>query len=671
MRRIPHPDGLIHSQLSVSCVKWLFQKSVAAFSLLALLVLGGLASTSAFAAPGTPGMPQAPITVYAEDFENVPVSRTAQRLETYSGTAPLSETYTADAVWLSGGSSCNGIVLSFNYDGSGGVACAYYSNLKTLAQKLGVLNSSAVPENNHVVAAYTNGNPGLDKVEFETLNSIPLLTTTSRYISFSVNAAAINCYASGPQYKFYLVDPGTGAETATFTTAINPCNPAPSSNIVVYGTYASNSAILFSGASLKIRMKNGNGSGSGNDAAFDDIKVLDSTPQLDKSFAPVNQTVGQTSTLTFTITNTTDMAAKSGWSFTDTLPAGLTLATPASASTTCPAGSVTAASGGSTVAISGGGLTAGMASCKVTVAVTSNVIGTYTNNASNITSSVGLNPPGSASVTFGAGSFANMRATVNLPTAALVGSTVTGSFTCTNGGTDNAIAASCSIAGLPPAATISCTPSVPVTSLPSGSAVVCNVSFVMPATPVSATATAASSTPDPDTTTNTASATVAPSSSADMRASVSLPSAVLVGNTVTGSFTCTNGGPDSAIAASCSIAGLPSGATVSCTPTVPTSAPLASGSAVVCNVSYVMPATPVSATVTASSSTPDPSTTNNTASTTVAPSISADMRASVSLPTAALVGSTVTGSFTCTNGGSSSAIAASCSRRIQPAVATP
>ncbi len=513
---ISNLSGLIHSRPPVSFAKRLFQRSVIAFSLPALLMLGGLASTSALAAPGTPGTPQAPITVYTENFENVPVSTTAQALESYTGAAPLSETYTADPVWLSANNSCNGIVLSSNMNNTNGIACGAFPQLQSLANTLGGRNGSAIPGDNHVVAGYTNsstpGTPGMDTVEFETVNRIPLSFPNSRFVTFSVNAAAINCYAGGPLYKFYLVDPSSGTETATFTAPINPCTspqpPVPAGpNPILSGSYASNSAILFSGASLKIRMRNGNGSGSGNDAAFDDIKALDATPQLDKSFSPANQVFGLTSTLTLTITNTTDLASKNGWSFTDTLPVGLIVAAPVSASTNCPSGAVTAVSGGNTVAGSGN-LTAGLASCTVTVAVTSNIRGTFTNNASNITSSVGLTPPGSASVTFADAPFANMSTTINLPQNVAAGSTVNGSFTCTNGGVSDASAATCSITGLPAAATVNCAPPVPVANLASGNSIVCSVSFTMPSTPVTATATAGSNTPDPDLTNNTARATV-------------------------------------------------------------------------------------------------------------------------------------------------------------------
>src|SRR5262249_40030500 len=130
----------------------------------------------------------------------------------------------------------------------------------------------------------------------------------------------------------------------------------------------------------------------------DNIQILDVTPQLDKSFAPTTQGVGQASVLTLTITNTSERGAKSGWSFTDTLPAGLTVTTPA-ATTTCPSGVVTAPANGPTLAVTGN-LTANLASRQVTVSVTSATPGTYTNDASNVTAASGMSPPGSTSVTF-------------------------------------------------------------------------------------------------------------------------------------------------------------------------------------------------------------------------------------------------------------------------------
>jgi hypothetical protein len=49
--------------------------------------------------PGSPGFPQAPATVYAEDFQNVPGPNPILGLNQYTGAS--GETYTADPPWLS------------------------------------------------------------------------------------------------------------------------------------------------------------------------------------------------------------------------------------------------------------------------------------------------------------------------------------------------------------------------------------------------------------------------------------------------------------------------------------------------------------------------------------------------------------------------------------------
>jgi hypothetical protein len=116
---------------------------------------------------------------------------------------------------------------------------------------------------------------------------------------------------------------------------------------------------------------------------------------------------------------------------------------------------------------------------------------------------------------------------------------------------------------------------------------------------------------------------------ADMTATSSFPTKALPGYVVSGTFTCTNNGPSPAVAATCSIAGLPSGATVSCTPTVPTVTPLPPGSSIACAASYTVPRSgSVTLTVTAGSGTSDPNTADNVSSTT----LSVDTSASEPIP---------------------------------------
>lgn len=348
----------------------------------------------AVAAPGTPGTPQAPVTVFTEDFENGQGAAPAL-LTSYVGAPPLSETYTADPAWLT---NCNGWVASQLNPATPPVGSGCGGSWPSVKQLAGVLGQWAGgdPATNHAVSAYTAGNPGADRVQLETVTPIPV-SATNRFLTFSVDAAEQNCFANHALLKFYLLDGATAIPT--FTTPIEPCaDPDAIIGGTAVGTYAGNNAVLFSGSQLGIRLINGQGSGAGNDAAFDNIRVLDATPQLDLAFGAAVVPLAATVALTYTITNTTELARKNGWSFTNTLPGGLGTV-PGSTSTTCSGGTVSATP--SSVTISGN-LDAGQASCTATVRVRTSTYGTYTDCAANITASVGINPPGCTSVYFNA-----------------------------------------------------------------------------------------------------------------------------------------------------------------------------------------------------------------------------------------------------------------------------
>ncbi|WP_351232138.1 chaplin [Streptomyces sp. NPDC002133] len=360
------------------------------------------ASVNATHAPGTPGVPQAPVTVFAEDFENT--GDNPVLLEDYVGAPPLNETYTADPPWLDPG-QCNGTILNQNSpaqpdcQASGGGT----ERLANMANVLGQVGGTN-PPTNHAVSAYSlNKDPGANLVEFQTKQPIAI-PAPNRYITFAVDVVADNCKvvdAVPPLLKFYLT--GSGQDIPTFTTPINPCtdpnsHPYPGGNGVMAGSFAGNSAVLFNGTELGIKMVNGQGAWFGNDHAFDNIRILDATPQLDKAFTPATIDEGGTSTLTMTVTNTSELAAKNDFSFTDSLPDGVSVASDANASTTCGNGTVSAAAGGSSVALAGGDLAADQTSCTVTVNVTADEAGTYVNGPEAITT-VGLNPPAPATLT--------------------------------------------------------------------------------------------------------------------------------------------------------------------------------------------------------------------------------------------------------------------------------
>ncbi|TCK98926.1 putative repeat protein (TIGR01451 family) [Shimia isoporae] len=125
------------------------------------------------------------------------------------------------------------------------------------------------------------------------------------------------------------------------------------------------------------------------------------SPMFSKAFAPASVTLGDESTLTFTISNPATLVSSTGIAFTDPLPAGMTIANDSTnATTTCSGGSVTAALGGSSVSFSGGSLAPG-ASCTISVDVVSTANGALVNTSGLLSSSSGQAGPAIATLSVG------------------------------------------------------------------------------------------------------------------------------------------------------------------------------------------------------------------------------------------------------------------------------
>ena len=107
---------------------------------------------------------------------------------------------------------------------------------------------------------------------------------------------------------------------------------------------------------------------------------------LTKAFLPATIDAGGVSTLTFTLTNGAGNPAQSGIAFTDTLPAGVTVATIPNIASNCPSGPGAVTAGGATIAVAGASMNAAQATCTISVDVTSGLPGAYGNtDAGNIT----------------------------------------------------------------------------------------------------------------------------------------------------------------------------------------------------------------------------------------------------------------------------------------------
>lgn len=125
------------------------------------------------------------------------------------------------------------------------------------------------------------------------------------------------------------------------------------------------------------------------------------TARLTKAFDATTISTGGVSTLTFTIdntnatngTNAATAAALSPLDFTDSFPTGITLANTTTGGT-CTGATLQDAAGGTLNAGDTGVMITGFsvpanATCTLTVNVTASAAGTYTNNTSNMTSTVG------------------------------------------------------------------------------------------------------------------------------------------------------------------------------------------------------------------------------------------------------------------------------------------
>jgi hypothetical protein len=367
----------------------------------ATLALGALCASvlPASAVAGNPGVPSDPIVLLAEGFDTGLTPETLTLLEDYVPAFPT--TYSADDAWLSQEAG-NGLIIDGNttdaefdttdYDGVGNGG---RERMRELATALGEVAGKTSGEDNFAVTAYTDLDPGANQIEFETTTPLAL-DAGGRFLTLSANVAALNCVrASAPALVFYLVDGND--ETRVNSSALNPCRGA--SNDEAYATrLLGGNAALFSGDTVGIVLRNENGSGGGNDHAYDDITLLDVTPQLDKKFTDEGRTLtpGTVTNLVLTVTNTSELSEKDGWSFTDHLPAGLTVA--GEADSECDA-TVTGAVGATSVVVEDGILADGEVSCEITVPVTSQTGGTFENSAANI-QAAGLNLPGTTSIAF-------------------------------------------------------------------------------------------------------------------------------------------------------------------------------------------------------------------------------------------------------------------------------
>lgn len=368
-------------------------------ALLLTVAASGIAVTTAASAvpssrtavSSTPG-PFTSAPLYSEDFEHELGTRPVM-LDDYVGAT--GQRYGADPYWLDA-EQCNGIILSDSSDATPG--CAQGAILGKLANALGQIGGTD-PKTNHAISAWTSNvdqtSPG---VQLQTVQ--PIRTPgANRFVSFGVNAVATSCQDAHPLLSFFLLD---GTVEHRVGTPIDPCVSAGSADHSVDGvsirggSFASSGGVLLTGTDVSMLMRNEQLSSAGNDGAFDGMAVYDSTPTLRNSFADEQLLAGDSTRLTMTVTNTSELGAKAGWSFTEQLPAGLSLAADPDIRTDCANGAVTPTGPGAVAVV--GDLEGGQASCAISVVVTSLTAGSFTVGAGSVQDVIGLDLPADATL---------------------------------------------------------------------------------------------------------------------------------------------------------------------------------------------------------------------------------------------------------------------------------
>jgi uncharacterized repeat protein (TIGR01451 family) len=157
-------------------------------------------------------------------------------------------------------------------------------------------------------------------------------------------------------------------------------------------------------------------------------------PTFTKAFSASSIQLNGTTTLSFTITNTSQAFPLNNVSFTDNLVAGLVVATPPNQTGTC-GGTITANAGASSISLAGATLAAN-ANCTFSVNVTGTTAGVKNNSVQLLTTELGAGATATASITVIA---PPTIAKAFAPTSIVAGGTSTVTLTLTNSNTTGAL----------------------------------------------------------------------------------------------------------------------------------------------------------------------------------------------------------------------------------------
>ncbi len=244
--------------------------------------------------------------------------------------------------------------------------------------------SAQTPASTSIATGGYNDNADWATYGYKTGNYVQYAVDTRLYSSVTLSFWLLNASPSnGPTSMTVTYDDGSGFQA--HPTAIVP--PATTSwtayTIDLDGrTNPSGTTIVRIAAA---GAKNDNsGAGMNYDVVtFTGCRAAPPAPAVSMAFSPATIARGLSTSLTFTITNTSaNSASLTGVGLTDTLPTGLSVADSSTAA--CGGGTLTTTAGTGAIALSSGTLAAG-GSCSFSVPVTGTTEGQYQNITGNVT----------------------------------------------------------------------------------------------------------------------------------------------------------------------------------------------------------------------------------------------------------------------------------------------